>query len=577
MAVIRSRRQVGPGALPGARLQSGQTPDSLGAGLEQQRAQSQQQIAGVFARGAQLAAGVVDDIVKTERENANETALLKASNELARWKTTTLYDPENGALTKKGEAALPIPEQVADSFNKTADQLRLGLGNEEQRRAFDRMRAREFEQVDLETRRHVFGEMQEFRASELKSAIDLGVDDATRAANDPRLVGAALNKLEGQLRTNLPKLGVGKDGIEEQVNAVRSKVHTGVISQLLATDQVGKARAYFEESKGEIAAEQLDDVEKALHAGGVKQQAQIETGKILADGGTLSEQRARAKEIADPDVQDEVLQRIEHEAAVKDKIDRDNHEALLKRAYDVLDTGRGVSAIPTADWAQMDPGDRASAWSYARARAEGIPIKTNQAAWYGLMTQAGDDPEAFAKVNLLTYKSKLSDSDFQQLAGIQTSIKNGKRTGADIEDLAGFQTKREIVDNTLAAYGIETRPSEQSKDEQAAVGALMRMLDRRIDIAQAPDQRGKARKVSNTETQQILDELLGQTVDVPGSWWNIWPGGKPFFATKRKLIETTIDDVPATTRREIERALRDAKRPITDATVLDTYREMQVK
>lgn len=578
MAVARARRQVGPAAVPGARLQSAETSLSTGAGLEEARAQTQQQVASVFARGAQLAGGVLDDVVRTERENANETALLKASNELARWKTTTLYDPENGAMTKKGEAAMPLPEQVTDSFNKAADTIRLGLGNDDQRKAFDRMRSQTFQQTDLEVRRHVFGEMQEFRANELKSAIDLGVDEATRAANDPQLVGASLQKLEAQLRTNLPKLGIGKEGIEQQVAAVRSNVHTGVISQLLAQEQTGKAKAYFDETKGEIAADKLDDVEKALRAGSVKSEAQKQTATILAAGGTLTEQRARAKEIADPDVQDEVLQRIEHEATVKDRVEREGHETLLRGVYDTLDRGQGVNAIPPATWAQMDPGDRASAWAYANARAAGIPIKTNQAKWYGLMQQAGDDPESFVKVNLLSYKAQLSDGDFQQLAAIQKSIKEGKRHAADIEDLAGFSTKKELIDNTLAGYGIETNPSNQSAAQKSAVASLMRMLDRRIDVAQAPDDRtGRARKITNTDTQQILDELLSQTVDVPGSWWNIWPGGKPFFSSKQRLIDLTIDDIPSTTRRDIERALGDARRPVTDQTVLDTYREMQVK
>lgn len=67
------------------------------------------------------------------------------------------------------------------------------------------------------------------------------------------------------------------------------------------------------------------------------------------------------------------------------------------------------------------------------------------------------------------------------------------------------------------------------------------------------------------------------TLAVPGSWWNIFPGGKPFFDQSKRLLNLTIADIPAADRKQIEAALRARNRLVSDATVRDPYLETQMR
>jgi hypothetical protein len=687
MALIQ--RRVAPTPLPGVRVTATETPESEGAGVSIARARKDQTISGVFAQGAQDAT----QMIRAEQDNANETALLKASNQLAAWKNTTLYDPQTGALTKKGEDAMPLPEQVSDSFNKQADTIAAGLGNNTQKAAFARMRAQEFQSVDLEVRRHVFGEMQEFKATELKSAIDNGTNEAIRNANDPTLVGNSLAKVESQMRTNLPKLGVGPQQLDEQVRDVRSGVHVGVINQLLSQGDDVKAGQYFDEVKDQINGDALDGVTKAVDEGSLRGNAQRATDAIMsgtpglrADGsqkgagflgnmantgnpGSYSSElsigveingketeipslvptltadevksvlalkdgqpmpaavvdKARAyaekriaagkspfaganetgkapvgvqnvqaekpqppetlddamefvRQIQDPKLRDEVQQRVEHQFTLKDRADAEAEKQSMIAGYNIIDKTGTVARIPTSTWASYAGSTRASMIAYARMKAEGTPVKTDQPTFYALMTQAGDDPQTFATANLLTSRAKLSDSDFQQLAGLQLSIKNGERNGQNAQDLAAFSTKANLIDNTLAPLGFP-EPAKRTKDQAQAVAELYRMVDRSLDAVQAPDPKtGKARKATPAEVQQAIDFAVGQSENVPGSWRAIYnPFRYDFANATKRLIDTSIDDIPPGERQDLTRALHDSHQPVTDQTVIDLYVRLHTK
>src|SRR5690606_10885673 len=148
---------------------------------------------------------------------------------------------------------------------------------------------------------------------------------------------------------------------------------------------------------------------------------------------------------------------------------------------------------------------------YARMLAAGTPVETDYPTYYRLLQQAGDDPQAFATANLLQFRHKLGETEFKQLANLQLSIKNGNRQAAD-KVLEGFRTRGQIFEDTLRLYRIDPK-ADPATDEGRAIALLRRMLDQRIDAMQASGQ-----KVTNTEIQRTLDELLSQEITIPGSW-----------------------------------------------------------
>lgn len=568
MAVARRTiRQVGTTPLPGVRGTAAESDLSTGAGLELARGQKLERVAGVTGRMAAEASGALSVVIREERQKANETALLKASNRLESWKRERLYNPETGALTLKGEAAQPLPEQIAGEFETVAGEIASGLSTDEQRAAFERVRAQVLASTDLEVRRHVFGEMQEFRANELTAAISNGTDAAIRSAADPELVALNLNRVESQMRTNLPRLGVGKDALEQKVADVRSSVHIGVINQLLATDQDKKASAYLEGVRDQIAADKLDDVDKALEEGSLRGEAQTRADAIIAAGGSLKDKLAKAKDL-DPKLRDLVEQRLEHQAILDDRAEKVAEEDSMRRGYDIIDQTGSINRIPAGMWSSYTGATRSAMRSYAEQKARGVPIKTDLPTYYELMRQAMNSPETFTQQNLLNYRGKLDEPEFKQLAALQLSIKNGDRADAE-KSVADFRTAQQVVDDALVGVAIDPNVTvKQDPTKANAVANLRRMVDLRVADLQATT----GKKASSKDVQEIVDGLLSRQVQARGSWLGAFTAA-PFFDTTKPLIETTIDDIPAETKEQIEEALRGQNRPVTDATVLSLYLE----
>lgn len=587
--------------LPGARLTASETPESEGAGLAEAQGRAAaitgNAVQGLAEQGIQHGVRDYAIIQEEARKSADETALLNASNRLADWKASSLYDPQTGAFTKRGKDAFPLPEQVRDSFNQAVSTIGADLKTPEQQRAFQRLSSQEWQTVDLQVRRHVYSEMQEYRQTELKGVLSNATDDAIRSADDPALIAVHLSRAEDAIRKNAPAMGFGPEAIQEQLRAVQSGVHTGVITQLLATDQYGKAQAYFDATKSEIAADRIDNIEHALEEGGLRKQAQQQSDSIIAAGGTLTQQREKARAIEDPKLRDQVMERIEHEAAISERADREAKEATSKQVYNILDRTGDVSKIPTPIWANLTGAERSAAREYADKLTRGEKVETDDPTYYALMQQAVDDPNTFVKQNLLNYRAKLSDGDFKHFVGLQQNVRANQLDAAN-RTLDDFRTETEIENNALTLAGID----HASKDNTVTVARYRSLVA--DSIRRFESVAGK--KPQHKDIEDIANRILSQQIDNGGAY-GVSPlravgagaasgaitgaffGGPlgaaagtvlggiaaPFVVPTnggpKRVIDLAPDDVPAKERRDIEGMLKKYGVPVTDETVLSAY------
>jgi hypothetical protein len=436
-----------------------------------------------------------------------------------------------------------------------------------------RTRAKRGLNLDLNLRRHVAGEMQEYEAGELKAFVGNGVASAVANARDPRRVGEELAAVTAKITASAPRLGLGPEATAAAVGAARTQIHVGVIGRLLDTGDDQKAAFYYHGDKdtpgamAQIDGKARGDIEKALEAGWLRGESQRVSDVILAAGGSLDEQRAKVRAIENPKLRDAVQDRVEHEAVVADRVAREAEEADASEATNLIEKSGRFDAIPPSLLARLPLGLRGSLRSYARAKAAGVPVETDLPTYYSLMTKAGTEPEAFVTENLLKYRGKLDEPEFKQLASLQLALRNGERNKVD-KDLAGFRTKSDILEDSLVQYGIDPKAKAGTADANA-IAQLRRMLDRRVEA----DQAGGV-KVDNVTIQAHLDALLGQETTIPGSWWNIWPGGKSFTDTKGSLLKTPASAIPEADRKVYEQVLAESGHEVTPATVLDLHLEI---
>jgi len=557
--VRRAERQVVNDPLRGGMKQAAATEASEGAGVEIARAEKFGAAANLGERVTRFGASMFAGIVEQERQNADQTALLKASNALSDWKNERLLHPTTGALNLKAEASLQIPEDIRTEFVEVAGRIEAGLTTDAQRAAFARLKSQEWQGIDLTVRRHVYQEMTAFRAQELKAHVDNSVNAAIASAFDPKLVQVELQKATSAIQTNGPTLGLGKEAVDQQVREVTSRTHVGVIANLLSKDNDRGAQAYFEATKDQIAGEKLDEVQRAIEEGSLRGEGQRKADEIAGAGGTLKEQLEKARQIDDPKLRDQVEQRIEHKAILQDREEKEYAQQQERSAYDILDRSADVSKIPPSMWATFDGPTRSAMRHYATMKAKGEPIETDLGVYYSLMQQARERPQGFVGVNLLQYRTKLGESEFKQLAGLQNAIATQDPKAE--KDLAEFQSREDLLNATLEQHGINPK-AKPGSDEAKEIAQLRRLLDQRVAFIQSD-----GKKATNADIQAEVDGILGAKISTPGWLWG---------STEKRVLELTNKDIPASDREAITGALRRRGRPVTDEQILNAYIQGQL-
>mgnify|MGYP001575296451 CR=1 FL=1 len=555
------------------------------AGLELAKGQASAtkwNAAAGFGEQVQRSAVAIGQIVLAEQRRADDVAMMEADNRLSKWENERLYDPRAGALTLQGRDAMGLPEAVGADFEKYAGEIEGTLGSPRQKAAFARLRANRSAQLDLTLRRHVFGEMQKFEATELKALVDNSVSTAVQNATDPSRVGFELGKAVEAIERSGPRLGLGPEAVKSQVLQVQTKTHVGVVESLVSSGNTKAATAYFEEARdaGQISGDAVARVEKALHEGTIRKEAQTKADEIILAGGSLTAQRDAAKKIDDPEVRDRALTYIEHEASVKEREEREANEDMLRGVYAVVEeSGGDIGAVEPALWATLDAKDLAGVRSYARSIAKGEPIETDLDTYYSLMRKAAGTGAGFRNDNLLKYRDKLSEGDFKHLTDLQRSLRTKAIDAASDAEAAKakivvdeFSSKSQVFDDRLRAYGLNPNPKEGTP-ESKAISNLRGLVDRRVR-ALSGGETGKT--ATNDELREILDEELNTQISSKreGEW--LGPlRGRPFFdsTVQKRPIELTVDEIPRAQRQKIEGFLRAQRLPVNDATVLETYIE----
>jgi hypothetical protein len=586
------QRQVRTLALPGARRTAAETALSQGAGVEEARGAKFETIGRVGAGVAQLGATVYADLREKAQARANDVARLSWKNRLSQWETDTVYNTETGVMATRGAAANELPERVMGEFETLVSEIEAGLTSEAQRLAFAQDVTSVRSQVYNTVQSHVSQEITKLEANELTAFVENQRSYAVSNANNPRIVGQSLAEITAAIRKHGQNVGMGAEQIEAAITAQRSAVHSQVIDRFLTAGNQQAAQVYFEETKSEISGESVAKIEKALTVGRVRQEGQKKSDEILLAGGTLAEQRAKAREIEDPEVRDDVMSRLEHEHNIKERADAEALEIRLRGVYDVLDKTPNVNRIPPSIWSEMTGAQRTAAMEYARRKAVGEPIETNYRRFYELMQMAGDNPAEFAKLNLWGDRARLGDGEFKQLAGLQLSIKGGD-SRAGQQQLASFTTKSQLLSDALTQYGIDPDP-DPGTPEATAQAELRRLIDRQLEAL------GPGAEPSNSDIRSVIDQIMTTeaTKAAPSPFWSVMTSGLPtgtglavlgsvapstgilglFRSTERRLlIEGTIADVPAGERQQIEAALGRAGMPVSDATILEAWKVKKVR
>lgn len=579
--VPRLTRQVGLDALPGVRLTAGETPEAEGAGVAEAQAQEGQALAGVGAKTAALGEEYFGKIEEEGRRQGDEIAVLNATKQLGQ----TRSDLDLKAKATRGADANGVPDMVEGEFNDSADKIGNALTNPTQKIAFAKVRQSMWMQLNDTVTTHVASQIQQYQGQELQAAVGNSRDFAMQNADNPIIVGQEMQRQRDLINTHARDLGFGPEETKAQIAASVSATNVGVIENLLSMGKTKAAAVWFDEAKDQIEGKERLRLSKAVEAGDTQSDALPKADAIIAAGGSLSDQLAKARAITENAPGDEraartreiVEQRIEHAAGLERQRKLQDDEAAGDAGTKILIATNGdLTQIPRSAWVSAS-GKQQEAWkTLADHLSRGEAVQTNWQTWDVLDRLAtSSDPEdrkKFAQMNLVPYKGQLADADMRHFLEVQGSVRKSDAPKTTALVATDAQT-RAIVDGNLIAIGVNPNPPAPGNPKFVKLNSD-RVVDYRRSVrdAVAAREATTGKKLTEPEMQDIADTLMAQTAAAKTHWFT--PNEPAQFAFESGTSQlTNAADVPSSERVLIESALRKAGYPVTDAAVLSLFNQ----
>jgi hypothetical protein len=545
--VPRLKSNIQDAATPNAQVRDVSDIAAFGGG--QSAAQAASATQGVLKEAG--------DMVLTQRKQADDLAITQAYEKAVRAKNDLMWNPKDGAYTKKGQDAFAVTSTYKPMYDKTLDEIEGGLANDNQKAMFKGIRSKQSLDFDGDLQRHTFQEVQRFDDETTSSGLKTAQEDAVYNFQTPGKVGESIAQQKALIIAHAQRNGKSGEWVQEKVMDATSQTHTQVIDRMLANGDDRMATTYYNTVKSQVTGTDATKLEKALEEGSMRGESQRRSDQIISQyGSNMTNALAEARKIDDPKLRDATTERVKSEINLREAAKDDYVKKIYQQASNTIDKNGTVDAISPGVWSQFSVGEKSALKAYADHVREGTKPTTDMSTYYSLKDIAENPAtrDKFKQMDLLKLQHKLSPSDLKSFIDIQTEAKNGKT-----DTLDGWRSDSEIVKGSMEAAGISVKDNKEKYDAFA----------RQVDEQQQIMQQKLGRKLNNQEMQQVVDNLLvkgitsrGFFLDTKKSLYEVKPGEK---------FEVDAKDVPASERSKIEAALKANGKPVTDANVLFYY------
>ncbi|HHK3733532.1 TPA: hypothetical protein ACQTXG_005585 [Pseudomonas aeruginosa] len=232
------RRRVGPDVA--------QAPRALGQSVD----------ASGLAQGLSSVSNAITQISLKEKQEADQTALIDFSTKVDQLRNDLMYNPETGAMTKKGGAALNVTGKTVGAFDERTAQLIDGLANEDQRRQAKQYVAKSRTDFEGTLGRYEFKQQQAYKDQVDLAAIATAQNTAALNYNDPKAVEESRSRIDGILQLQAQRNGWGPEVLEARRQKVGSEMYADVLQRQAAEDPY-RAQKTLKEVQGSLTADDL--------------------------------------------------------------------------------------------------------------------------------------------------------------------------------------------------------------------------------------------------------------------------------------------------------------------------------
>lgn len=484
-------------------------------------------------------------------------AVFSARRQLDDWERDAIYNPEKGAVSRRGRDAFELTTSLPADFDKAAGKISEGLTSERQRRAFAEMAASRRSQVGEWADRYTLQQKESYDAGQYDADIKSFID---RAALFPDKAAGELDVMKNRTIGYMRGRGRSSEEIAVALKDQASALHSHVLTTMLNAGDGEGAQGYLEANRPDMTADAADRAGAALKEIVARSKAQTFADTVMAKGLDLPAALAAAREKFSGKEEDAATQELKARFAEGEVIHNREEKKNSDSAWKVISAGGGRNQISPGVWDKLDGREQAqindyvdARWRRAKADAKkDDKVETDMDVYYGLRRMAVDDPAAFGKVDLMKSKPFLKDPDLKHLMEIQGSLVKGDTKEMDVQRTV----KRTInlVRSSIASAGIDLTPKEgtnKAKQTEMFFGALTQALDDATAVKKAPLTDDEAKRIG----MGMLRDEFEQGSGLLGMFQNKKRAFEIPAEQRGKFVSKKYDDIPPDIRKEIEAEL----------------------
>lgn len=509
-------------------------------------------------------AGQVAQIGEQYQNSQDVAAVSAARRALDDWERAALFDPEKGAIHKRGQDAFGVPDALREDFDKTAGKVLQGLTTQRQREAFQDVADGRRNQVLDWAAKHAGRERESFEEGQYQADVKSFVD---RAALFHDKADAEVATLRQRTIGYMRDRGRSTEEINAALRDVTDKAHIGVVSSLLNANDDAGAQAYYERNRAGMSADVGARIGQEVKARATLLKAQSNADELAARGVPQADAIAETRKKFAGQEEEAAVQQLKTRYAEAEAARIQEVRQVSNSAWSVLMEKGSMSAIPAQTMAALRtlaPEEERDMRRYLLAEAErrrdeaaGRQPKTDWPTYIRLRDYAAQNPDGFVSEDLGKYSPYIAGAQLEQLQDMKDKLQNPKAA----KETIGLQNQITAAVNSLKLTGAKSAEKK---------GMLQSAIYDAVDQAQA----AKGKALTFKERQQEIDKLLIAGEVESGHWWQSDPDVRLYEvagdAEKRSKFAPTISDADRATL--VQRfAARGVKAPTNDQ-IISAYR-----
>lgn len=301
---------------------------------------------GEIGHAIEGAGSIAEQHFNQIQDQARQTQLTDAHNQLQTLSLQLTHDPNTGAFTKQGKNAFGLNQQYLPQFDTQAAQIIGNVPDPKARQAAQlaagQVRNHLSEQLDS----HELSQHAEYNANTAKASVGIAQQTAAANYNHPDIIATNLDHVDASLENLSKQQGWSPEALEEAKYNAHVQLHEGVLTNQLADNQIGMAKAYLDSVRHELKPAEIKQAETAIKGGEVKATADPIAAAYAAS--TSSGEAALAKlpqSGLDQEQQAKVVQQVEQQRSALTYQRAQQYDKQLTALHTALASGN----LP-ADW-----------------------------------------------------------------------------------------------------------------------------------------------------------------------------------------------------------------------------------